>query len=229
MRLPLIALTALALPLTARADALLAQIMEKRYDAPVTAFTSSFTWNETEVEALIDPTRGDGERMTILSPAKADWPEGFADYVERMDASARGEIWCSDFLANVPADAERAARNGSSVTYTFTPLPDADAENEEKKLFRKLVGTLVVDSETEVIESYQMHLPAPMKPHFMARITTFDMFVRCAPAGNGNSYSDYFTFDLSGSALGNDFAQSEERRVSELREPFGTTRTASAD
>lgn len=213
--LPLLILAA-SLTLPASADDLLSALRSKVFDTPAMAFTTEFVVDGIEAVAKVDPSQPEGQRFVITTPAEADWPEDFAEFVETSDEKTRGDIWCSQFLEAVPDDAERTAETPEAVTYSFTPQPDEDADDTERKLFRKLVGTLVVSPDTLTITSYRMYLPAPTKPHFLAKIETFEMQAVCTPAENGNSYFTSFDLHIAGSAMGQDFEQSDSRL---LRDP----------
>lgn len=214
----LLALATLALP-SAFADTLLSELVSKEFAAPRVAFDVEFQHEGQDFQAEIDATRPEGQRMVIKSPDASQWPEDFDKVVERMDKNAEGAIWCDEFLDAVPEDAERVDGAAGTATYVFTPKPEPGADGTERKLFEKLVATLVVEPETLTVQSYQLHLPEPTKPHFLAKIETFSLFVECQPHESGNSHFTRFDMDIAGSAMGNDFGQVERRRVSNLRPP----------
>lgn len=216
--LSLLALAALALP-QANADTLLSDLIAKEFATPMVAFDVAFEHEGQTFEAELDATKPEGERMVIISPDAAAWPEGFEDVVASMDKDAKGAIWCDEFLEAVPEDAERVDSDGDAATYVFTPKPEVGADGSERKLFEKLIATLVVEPETMTVQSYQLHLPEPTKPHFLAKIETFQLFVECTPHESGNSHFTRFDIDIAGSAMGNSFDQTERRRVSNLRAP----------
>ncbi len=212
----LLALATLALP-GAHADALLSELVAKDFAAPRVAFDVEFQHEGQVFQAEVDATRPEGERMVIKSPDASQWPEDFEKVVERMDKNAEGAIWCDEFIDAVPDDAERVDGAAGTATYVFTPKPEPGADGTERKLFGKLVATLVVEPETLTVQSYQLHLPEPTKPHFLAKIETFQLFVECQPHESGNSHFTRFDMDIVGSAMGNDFGQVERRRVANLR------------
>ncbi|MEM9739605.1 MAG: hypothetical protein AAF829_07015 [Pseudomonadota bacterium] len=212
----LFALAALTLP-HAHADAVLADIMAKEFVSPQVAFDVEFLHEDQTIEAEVDATRPEGERMIVTSPDASEWPENFDAILERMDKNAEGAIWCDEFLDAVPEKVDRIEGADGLATYVFTPEPEIGADGSERKLFEKLVATLVVEPDSLTVQSYQLHLPEPTKPHFLAKIETFSLFVECQPHESGNSHFKRFDMDIVGSAMGNSFDQMERRRVANLR------------
>ena len=216
MRLALLLALAATLCLPASADDLLAALRGKTFDAPAMSFTTELIRDGFAAVARVDPSKPEGERFVITEPAATDWPEDFADFVEVSDQNTEGKVWCDQFLEAIPADAERVSEADGTVTYAFTPLPEEDADDTERKLFRKLSGTLVVLPDTMTISQYRLTLPEPAKPHFLAKVETFEMLAECAPAENGNSYFTRFEFQIDGSAMGQSFQQHETRVLRDL-------------
>ncbi|MEO0784370.1 MAG: hypothetical protein AAFY10_01640 [Pseudomonadota bacterium] len=217
MRAISLALLALAASPLAQADELLAALQSKQFESPTVAFDVEFQFDGQTIMAEVDPTKPEGERMVVTSPDESAWPEGLADALESMDKNARGAIWCDEFVEALPDDAERVSEGDGSVTYAFTPKPEPGADGSERKLFEKLTATMVVDAGTVTVKSYQLHLPEPIKPHFLAKIETFALFVDCVPHDSGNSRFNRFDLEISGSAMGNNFDQTDKRRVANLR------------
>ncbi|MCI4644356.1 MAG: hypothetical protein MRY64_06190 [Hyphomonadaceae bacterium] len=212
MRALLFLSLAASLALPASADDLLTALRNKTFDAPAMAFTAELFRDGFEAIAKVDPSQPQGQRFVVTAPGVEDWPEDFAEFVENSDENTEGEIWCNQFLEAVPENAERTAESETAVIYSFTPVPEEDADGTEQKLFRKLVGTLEVAPDTLTVTRYSLHLPAPAKPHFMAKVENFEMLAECSPAENGNSYFTRFEFRIAGSAMGQDFSQ-DDRRV----------------
>lgn len=207
---------AAGLALPASADDLLTALRSKVFDAPAMAFTTEFTRDGFAATARVDPSQPEGGRFVVTEPAEEDWPEDFAEFVETSDQNTKGEVWCSQFLERVPADAERTAEADGSVTFAFTPEAEDDADDTERKLFRKLSGTLVVAPDTLTVTRYQLTLPEPAKPHFLARVNSFELLAECAPSENGNSHLTRFEFAIEGSAMGQSFHQQETRLLREM-------------
>lgn len=207
-----------ALPAAAQADPL-ATIRAAGDAGPVYAFDMVYEIGEVTATGQVDPTRPEGERITITSPAEETWTRAFAESVRELDKEADGDIWCADFASNIPSDAELAVEDGETLTYTFRPAPDAEADGTERKIFEHLLATAVIAREAPAVLSFQMHLPEPMKPNLMAKITHFSMFARCERAPDGRTYVADMTFEIAGSALGQAFEERTRQQITRLFEP----------
>ncbi|MEO0465591.1 MAG: hypothetical protein AAF216_03535 [Pseudomonadota bacterium] len=220
MRLVLLSAAALFLATPVSADDLIAKAKAMSTEGPLYNYEMSYSDSEIEeARGTVYPTAPVGERLRISYPAEEDWPDGYAGRVADMDAGTDGEIWCTEFLESVPSDAQRTSETEGAVTYTFTPEPSEDADGTEKKLFRKLIGTLTLDPATASVQSFQMHLPEPMKPNFLAKIDTFSMFAQCDIAPDGRSFASQFDMELVGNAMGQSFGETISRQVTKLLDP----------
>ena len=205
-------------PASGAADPL-ASIRDLSDEGPIYAYDMVYEVDGLSASGSIDPTKPVGQRVEIVSPPREDWPDDFAEGVEEIDQNADGDIWCTDFAANVPDNATLTSEDDAVATYTFQPVPDEEADGAERKLFRALVGTVVVDKAAPGIRSFQMHLPEPMKPNFMAKINSFSMFATCERAPDGRMYVADFSFDIKGSALGQSFGETIQRKITRLFPP----------
>lgn len=220
MRLSCLTAIALILAVPASADELIERAKTVSTEGPLYNYEMTYSDSEiAEARGTVYPTAEEGQRLLVSYPAEEDWPDGFADGLAEMDKNTDGDIWCAELMELVPGDAERTSESGEAVTYTFTPVPEADADGAEKKLFRKLIGTVTLDPETANVQSFQMHLPEPMKPNFLAKIETFSMFVQCDVTPDGRSYSAQMDMDVAGSAMGQSFSETVSRRVTQLLDP----------
>ncbi|MEM0985420.1 MAG: hypothetical protein AAGJ32_04170 [Pseudomonadota bacterium] len=222
LSIPVVLFAASVCPAIAYADLPgdpLAMARTASLDGPIYAFDMTYRLGDMIAEGRIDPTYPEGQRINIKSPARREWTDDFEQAVERLDAQADGNIWCQEYLKHVPEDAEPAARTDTSVTYTFTPKPEPDADGAEKKLFRSLIGTAVIDAKSPALLSFQIHLPAPMKPNLMAKVNHFSMFVQCERAPDGRTYRADLDLEVEGSAIGQSFAQKTQQRIYRLFEP----------
>jgi len=93
-------------------------------EGPLYAFDMEFKSKEVTALGNVDPTQPEGRRITVNSPAKEDWPDGFEQGLKEMDAEADGDIWCADMLKVVPDDAELIADENGIARYTFKPLAE---------------------------------------------------------------------------------------------------------
>lgn len=205
--------------LPACADDLLAAARSASIEGPRYAYEMTYSTGDIAARGTVDPTAPAGERIIVVSPPQSEWPEGFEEKVAALDAQTTGAIWCNQFLDAVPEDADRVSEADGRVTYTFTPQPDEGADGAERRMMGAMIGTVVLDQADPALLSFQMHLPVSMKPNLFSRIETFSLFVDCARAPDGRTYTSRMDFDISGSALGQNFTQSEARTIHRLFEP----------
>ncbi len=171
------------------------------------------------VRGRIDPTRSEGDRVTIIEATGDETDLRKID--KRYEENADGDIWC-DQLAGVDGRiTDRGAQAGGHV-FAFTPKARAEASGDERKLYKQLAAEVTVDPATAIIKSYTARLPKPWKPNVLAKISHMNMTGRCMIAPNGRAYQAEMTMTLRGSAVGSSFEQGIRRTITNL------TATASA-
>ncbi|MEL6386532.1 MAG: hypothetical protein AAFR00_04200 [Pseudomonadota bacterium] len=218
MRPVLATLTALVLGSTAAADPL-ETLRGVSAEGPVYAFDVEFEADGVTAIGSVDPTRPAGNRIVLTAPPRTEWSEDFAEGIAQRDREADGDIWCQNLVEQIPDTASLASDNGNSVTYTFTPVPEDGADGPEKKMFRSLVGSAVVSKTGPILESFQLHLPEPMKPHFLVKIERFSMFAECERSPDGRAYLANLNIDIAGSAMGRRFSETTAQQITRLFEP----------
>ena len=220
-RFALLSAASLGLVSTAMADPLLEMMGNMSDEGPLYSYETSFSWDDIPATARVDPSQPEGERIKILTPTESDWSDAFREELETSDASAEGDIWCTEFGEMVPSDAQVTEETDTTVTYAFTPVPQPDADRNEQKVMKQLDGTVILDRADGAVLAFRMHLPKPYKPAMVAKINRFDMDVACARSPDGRTFIEAFTFDISGSAMMQSFEQSVSRQITKLLEPVG--------
>lgn len=210
-----LALTALA-PLPALAGPL-QDAMAASPDGPLYTFDLAYRAGDIDALMRVDPSRPEGERLTVLSPDESDWSEELVELIADMQAKSDGDIWCNSLSEHIPADASLVSETDTTATYTFTPLPSADADKNEKKVIKHLTGSVVVNKAEPAILSFRMASTKPFKPMAVAKINDFDMQVACARAPDGRTHIASMDTSLSGSAMMQAFSQSEHQAISNLQ------------
>jgi len=203
------------------ADPLLEMMGDMSDEGPLYAYETQFAWDGIPATARVDPSQPAGERIKILTPTESDWSDTFREELETRDASAEGDIWCTEFGQMVPMDAKITAESDTTVTYAFTPVPEPDADRNEQKMMKQLDGTVILDRTDGAVLAFRMHLPKPYKPAMVAKINAFEMDVACARAPDGRTFIEDFKFDISGSAMMQSFEESVSRQITKLLEPVG--------
>ena len=220
MRCAFLTTLSIAIALPVAADDLIERARAVSSEGPLYNYEMMYSDSEIEeARGTIFPTAPEGQRIQISYPATSEWSDEFADRVTAMDAETDGDIWCARLMSNVPENAERTSETEGAVIYTFTPEPGEEADSNERKLFRKLIGTVAIDPISAGVQSFQMHLPEPMKPNMLAKIETFSMFVQCDTAPDGRSYSSRMDMEIVGNAMGRSFGERFSREVTQLLEP----------
>ncbi|MEM9571952.1 MAG: hypothetical protein AAF996_10815 [Pseudomonadota bacterium] len=218
-----LAFSALALSLTlpASADPVLEMMRSLSKDGPIYAYEMTYSDAEVTANGRIDPSKPEGERIEIFSPAKSEWSKDFREGVAEMDAETDGDIWCADFAEMVPADAKMTSEDSDTITYAFTPSPEADADKNEQKMMKKLNGSVTLAKTDGAVLAFNMVLPKPYKPAMVAKINRFEMAATCDRAPDGRTYVEQFDFDIAGSAMMQSFEERVTRNITKLLDPVG--------
>lgn len=185
-------------------------------DGPVYAYDMTFESSGVSASGKVDPTQPEGQRITVDSPAREAWPDGFEEDLEELDTDADGDIWCAGFAENVPDAVTLVEETEQTATYTFVPLPGADADGTDRKVMKKLIGEITVDKTDPAILSFSMTAPKPFKPALIAKIETFDMRIQCARAPDGRTYVEEMNMAVEGSAMGQSFSESAKQAITQL-------------
>ena len=210
------ALLATSIAPLATADPVLEMMRAASAEGPIYAYDMTFDDGDLVAAGRVDPTQPEGSRIQVTSPPEAEWDDDFRKGLAAIEKETKGDIWCSEFAQNIPADAKLLAQTPDLASYTFTPNPDVDADKTEKKIFKKLNATATLDKMDGAILSFKMSLPKPFKPMMVAKINTFEMDVQCKRAPDGRTYIEDFSLALEGSAMMQAFDQKMRRQITAL-------------
>lgn len=205
----------------ATADPLLNSMRSLSTDGPIYAYEMEYQDDEIIATGRIDPSQPEGERIEVLSPSEDKWSDDFRAGLAEMDAETDGDIWCADFAEMVPDNAALIAETDREATYTFTPMPEADADSMERKMMKKIKGEVTLDKTDGAITAFSMRLPKPYKPAFVVKINAFDMNAKCSRAPDGRTYLEAFSFAIDGSAMMQSFKETTSRKITKLLDPVG--------
>ncbi|MBA3069430.1 MAG: hypothetical protein FP825_13240 [Hyphomonas sp.] len=224
---PLVTATLLifAAALPASADAVLAKAQAFSKEGLLYAFDLDVDDGEDQFRLTVDQSKPAGKRVIKFTPDVATLKGAAAKKAEQLIKLTAGDIWCSNFAENIPADAKRVSETQASATYSFTPLP-GKADAQSASAYKFLNGSATIDKATGAILAYEMASPKAFKPMAVAKIDKLTMKVACKPLPDGRTYIDSFTFDLKGSAMMQSINQKEFRKISNLtplpQSGFGT-------
>lgn len=212
---------ALSLSLPAAADPVLEMMRSLSKEGPIYSYEMTYSDTDVTANGLIDPSKPEGERIEIYSPDESEWTKDFRDGIADMEAETDGDIWCADFAEMVPANATALTEDAGTITYAFTPEPEAGADKNEQKMMKQLNGTVTLDKTDGAVLAFNMVLPKPYKPAMVAKINRFEMDATCDRAPDGRTYVEQFSFDIKGSAMMQSFEESVTRRITKLLDPVG--------
>ena len=119
-RLLIASLAVLAAALPASADTVLQKAKSMSKDGPLYAFDLSYDDGKDRFQMKVDPSQPKGKRVVDLSPARSTLKGDSAKKADKLTERTEGDIWCSSFAANIPADAKRTAETGQTATFSFT-------------------------------------------------------------------------------------------------------------
>jgi len=220
-RLLSLSILAAGLTLPAAADPVLDMMRNLSKDGPVYAYEMTYSEADIIAAGTIDPSQPEGERIQVTSPAESEWTEDFREGLDEMEAETDGDIWCADFAEMVPNKVSALDESETTVTYAFTPQPEADADGMEKKMMKKLNGTVTLDKSDGSVLAFNMKLPKPYKPAIVAKIENFEMDATCARAPDGRTFVESFDFKIAGSAMMQKFDEAVSRKITKLLQPVG--------
>lgn len=215
------ALTA-ALPVLAVAIAQTTPVLLEAAITPSTdptVYAYEFTMTETgsrkmTVTARVEPAKPEGQRVTILDAKGEDLDLEEMD--ERLESNADGDIWCDNMIAGAEGPVTKTPVGSGLTAYRFTPKPRPDAEKDERKMFSQLTATATVDDKTQSLKGFKAVLGEPWKPNLLAKIHEFELSGECLAAPNGRAYAAVVTTRIRGSAVGQNFAANNVRRITKL-------------
>lgn len=202
--------------LPALADTPLETALAAPEDGPSYAFDLSIDDGDLKADTHIDPSRPEGERLTLVAPDAAELDETASERLQSLKQNMTGDnIWCSRFSRNIPENAKLISESGEAAVYSFRPV-GTEEDGDMAKAYKHLSGRVTVSKNRPAILSYEMFSEKPFKPVLVAKVDSFSMKVNCDYAPDGRTYVKDMSLDLSGSAMMQHFAQSERREITNL-------------
>ena len=96
---------------------------------PLYVYEMEYSDGEVHASGKIDPSQPEGKRITVYSPRESEWDDDLREAIKSIDADVDGDIFCDDFVRQIPDTAERVNETDDAAYYTFTPSPEADADD----------------------------------------------------------------------------------------------------
>jgi hypothetical protein len=209
-------LAVLATALPASADAVLEKAKSASKDGPLYIYDIDYNDGADQFRMTVDQSQPNGKRVVKFTPAVSTLKGDAAKKADRLVKSTAGDIWCSSFAENIPANAKRVSETAAAATYSFTPLPGKQ-KGQVAAAYKYLNGTATIDKSNGAILAYEMTSPKAFKPMPVAKVDKLTMKVACKAAPDGRTYVDSLAFNLKGSAMMQSLDQMETRRISNLK------------
>lgn len=215
----------LAAALPASADAVLTKAKSASKDGPLYVYDLDYSDGADQFRMTVDQSQPNGKRVVKFTPAVSTLKGDAAKKAEKLVKSTAGDIWCSSFAENIPADAKRISETPSAAVYSFTPLPGKQ-KGQIASAYKYLSARATIDKSNGAILAYEMSSPKAFKPVAVAKVDKLSMKVACKAAPDGRTYVDSLAFDLRGSAMMQSLDQMEVRKISNLK-PLAKSGTGS--
>ena len=220
-RLLAASLFVLAAALPPSGDAVLEKAKSASKDGPLYIYDLDFNDGDDQFRMTVDQSQPNGKRVVKFAPAVSTLKGDAAKKADKLVKSTAGDIWCSSFAENIPANAKRVSETAAAATYSFTPLPGKQ-KGEVATAYKYLKGTATIDKANGAILAYEMTSPKAFKPLPVAKVDKLTMKVACKAAPDGRTYVDSLAFNLKGSAMMQSLDQMETRRITNLKQLAGS-------
>lgn len=185
-------------------------------EGPAYMFDLHIEDGKLNADTRVNPSLPEGERVSLLAPEVEDLDEEASERLARLQENTTGkDIWCSRLSRNIPDDARLISELGEAAVYAFKPIGTKE-DGDMEKVYKHLSGRVTVSKEKPGIIAYEVFSEKPFKPAMVARIDTFHMKLNCDYAPDGRTYVKDMDLSVAGSAMMQDFAQTERREVSNL-------------
>lgn len=153
------------------------------YLLPQTDENYSFTMlariNDSSAKLTVDSSQKIGSRVKILKMLSGNLSQEITELKDELEQRPLEEIWCSDFLALIGDDIKVESRQGSSVIYSFSPIPTEDSDEDDKEFLSHMQAKIKIDGNSGAIMSVELKNTDSFRPILFAKITTFNMLVTC--------------------------------------------------
>ena len=117
-------IAASALP--AVAETPLERALEVPKEGPLYTFDVKIKDNTLDIDAKVDPSKPEGDRLSLVSPDASTFDDAQAKRFADLKQHTKGDVWCSSFAENIPDDAALLSESQEEAVYGFTPVPGED-------------------------------------------------------------------------------------------------------
>lgn len=181
-------------------------------DGAIYKYDLEYSNLDERLVARIDPSKRQGERVTLLSSPQDVMSDDFVETLTDLENNPIDEFWCSDLSEIVPLDAAFIAETEAQVTYKFKPLPDLE-DPDDIKLMKHLEGHITVSKQDPQVLSMSLIAPRPFKPVWIAKIKHFELSMDCDRVPDGRTYMSELRISIVGKAAMQTFHQRERKTL----------------
>ncbi|MDP3460550.1 MAG: hypothetical protein Q8S09_14875, partial [Hyphomonas sp.] len=114
-RLLAASLILLSAALPASADAVLEKARSVSKDGPLYIYDLDYNDGADQFRMTVDQSQPKGQRVVTFAPAVATLDGDTAKKADKLVKSTAGDIWCSSFAENIPANAKRISETASAA------------------------------------------------------------------------------------------------------------------
>lgn len=186
----------------------------------------------------IDPSQPAGQRTTLIS---ADDPEtpALLDFIKEIEKpktdmeSMADDFWCGsasssdDFdastftvLSETDTEAVLKPNPGTLTELLMQSDADEDMDKQERKMMKKLVdridGELILSKPDAQMKGFRVNMTRSMTIMMIAKVKKMEIEQSCSLAPNGFRYASNMKMSVRGKALGTEFGQDMDIRISDL-------------
>ena len=196
----------------------------------------------SDVQAVlrVDPTQPGGSRAQIISTTDPE-NESFVEFLKEIEdpektmAEQADGFWCGvmdgdaefnpdDFQVISETETEAIIKPKPGTITKF--LMQSDSEDEEmgkqerkmaKKLLKRIDGQMTLSKPQAELQNFQVKMTEPMSMMLVAKLKVMDVEQDCALAPNGFYHMSTMNMNVEGKALGKEFGQKMDIKISDLR------------
>ena len=196
---------------------LLQKARELPQEISVYSFDVAFTDNDIQMRGFVDPSRGEGKRVTVYEPATAGWNNKLRETIEAFDSNPLEDFWCRDFLRYVSGDAREVRETDRDVVIAFSPQPSGAVDAEKRRFFAQMIAQLTIDKGNGQVRLFELQNRKPFKPIMIAKIESYQLTARCEASPDGRTFAATIETSLIGKVALRKIHESEVRTISNLK------------
>ena len=181
-----------------------------------------------------------GSRAQVISATDPE-NESFVDFLKEIEdpektmAEQADGFWCGvmdgdaefnpdDFQVISETETEAIIKPKPGTLTKF--LMQSDSEDEEmgkqerkmaKKLLKRIDGQMTLSKPQAELQNFQVKMTEPMSMMLVAKLKVMDVEQDCALAPNGFYHMSTMNMNVEGKALGKEFGQKMDIKISDLR------------